>query len=391
MALHFKPLMLLSLLVVSLFSLLSQMQLHVSGRNVRMNHSVNQKDSLSEERKRAKHQAILKQFDASNCTHNSKRRIVITFGVCLSPQAQLEQTTPSGHSHQRKPFDVAAVLATALWKGLDSSLQVAVVLAHPYNAQDALPDHVLAMVHQIKAAGGIPWLYSTHSYANPNDSCIRAAQMGRMFVFEAAGMLHDDDIMVTSDADIFPVHAQQLLRPIQQCSHVRLWMSQYPNAVPVNETIPMGFIGMSVRDWKEAWRRTQNMTLHKALESSQTMDDAWGLDQLLGTAAILNSGLCDFPRNYQPIETLDQLGLITTTAHDIETRDSTHCAKGPQPAACTLPFSMRLPNSRQDWSCHFAHFFPWATRNSMMGAYRDISKLHTGRSFQSMETLLLTS
>lgn len=216
------------------------------------------------------------------------RQVVIVFGVCLSKIAQRQAqrsefgTNSGQHQHSKKPYDVAAILATRLWIQQYPSLKVVVLLAtkttatlrsHSLGVPSPLEEETIRMSKLVRAAGGIPWVVNTDYSSNPERACVRAAQLGRAFLYES-GLVEDDDIIVTSDSDAFPINATARLAPLRQLmdsdsDEARVWISNYGHALRNKKTIPFCFIGQSASDWRLSWQMTpHNLTFRDAVERS---------------------------------------------------------------------------------------------------------------------------
>jgi hypothetical protein len=186
-------------------------------------------------------------------------RIVVGFGVCLSKEAQEKtQKEQPGHNHQRKPYDVAAILSTRLWRQQQVE-KVVVALVVP--RLDDYQGDLRTMSRSIRAAGGVPWVISTHKSKDPHKACIRASQMARSFVHES-GFVNEQDIVVTSDSDAFPINATKQLGPLIELlspsTTFRVWTSDYFVIATKGGTFPLSFIGMRVKDWRDAWKQMGN-------------------------------------------------------------------------------------------------------------------------------------
>jgi hypothetical protein len=334
---------------------------------------------------------------AAKSEADDRSRIVIAMGVCcdLSAQKATQAEQPT-HRHQAKPYAQAAVLATRLWKAqaadmiIKVDLKVLVLLAYTESSKEELQRYT----GWIERAGGIVWPYDVSAYKDPATACIRAAQMGRLFAAtDHTSVVLDSDYVITSDVDAFPVNATQLLAPIfarnpaDNNHYYRVWMSKYED-VTRKLTIPMCFIGQSARDWKRGLEKTgaqpQRLDLPTAIALSlqDTGNYPWGYDQMVGTASIINSQLCDFPDTYLkhwktkhnatglvPQETLDAM-----TNRHLDQSDSDNAIL---PVLSCLKdnagFNEKQCLTTPDNSCTWVHFFPTVSLQQLQAAYNAIA------------------
>jgi hypothetical protein len=196
------------------------------------------------------------------------RRIYISMGVCLSMNAQKNtQNEIWFHNHSSKPYDFASILSTALWKEQLESVTIVVVVSVPN--LNHYESSVNIFRKRIEAAGGVVKIFSTNGFNDANTACIRAAQLSRSFLYEFVSSILDDDIIVTTDVDAFPIKASDILAPLTGIPDKYLiWLSDYEYARRNRHTIPMSFIGMQVKLWRDIWAITGNMTFIDAVQLS---------------------------------------------------------------------------------------------------------------------------
>lgn len=301
------------------------------------------------------------------------RTVVISMGICISKRAQSDvHKDMTSHRHKKKPYDVAAILSTRMWQQQIPSLKVIVVASYP--SQDDLP-LLQNFTKSIERAGGQVWPVSTESFSDPAAACIRAAQIGRSFLHES-GLLKDDEIVVTSDVDAFPVNATKRLAPLndrnKEGDFYRAWVSNYGHAL--KGSFPMCFLGMTVSDWRMSWQKT-NITLSQAVHFglNETVY-TWGVDQLLTTTAFLEGGLCEVP----PTHTWYKHNRI----HRPRVDDTLTCNKGALDGNHAQCLSRNIPSKQ----CSWVHFLPSVTQSQLESVYTQIGKMYPY--FRSSEVLL---
>jgi hypothetical protein len=360
---------------------------------------------------------IEEQAHAHAAESDERSSIVIAMGVCCDLSAQkATQAEQPKHRHQAKPYAQAAVLATRLWKAQAADMTIMMAANARPNAQvevevkidlkvlvllaytESSKEELQLYTGWIERAGGIVWPYDVSAYKDPATACIRAAQMGRLFAAtDHSSIVSDSDYVITSDVDVFPVNATQLLAPIfarnpaDNNNYYRIWMSQYEWAVTKKKTIPMAFIGQSARDWKRGLEKTGDQPQRLGLDLPTAIalslqvalgNYPWGCDQIIGTASIINSQLCDFPDTYLeywktehtvaglvPQETLD-----TMTNRNLEQSDSDNAIL---PVLSCLKdnagFSEKQCLTTPDDSCTWVHFFPTVSLQQLQAAYDAIA------------------
>ena len=86
-------------------------------------------------------------------------------------------------------------------------------------------------------------------------ACIKASQLGRVFLHEAMEDLNlqEFDVMVTSDTDVYPLNATALLAQVHatksQNEYYRVWIHNPKRVIKSNHSYPMAFVGMMLGDW----------------------------------------------------------------------------------------------------------------------------------------------
>jgi len=77
--------------------------------------------------------------------------------------------------------------------------------------------------------------------------CILHSQLARVYAARYSFLL-DDDILVTSDADVFPLHPR-VLYPLHR-AHIA-WVYSYGLSLAKSFTFAMTLVGLRVREWKK--------------------------------------------------------------------------------------------------------------------------------------------
>ena len=184
-------------------------------------------------------------------------RTVIAMSVCVSARAQASvqrnMKRKHGHAHGAIPFAEAAMLSTQLWLAQNPKLVVLVGLFYVGEVSRQKAEQVEA---KLKRVGARVWKKDMTAFPDrPDDACIRASQLGRAFAFES-GMLGDNDVLVTSDVDAFPVDANRLLLPLTKKNMAggvyKIWLFNWIYAEQSGFTIPMSFVAMKVSVWRNA-------------------------------------------------------------------------------------------------------------------------------------------
>lgn len=309
-------------------------------------------------------------------------------GFCLSIQGQkLTTTFKKSHNHEKKPYDVATLLAARLWLQQGENFQVIVSVAHTNETRAK----ALRIKGLLEDMGATPWLLDTSLYNRENQdvACVRMAQLSRAFVHESGLVESDEDTIITSDADAFPVNATFLLEPLQRTNRIgepyKVYVSTYYMKTRQNmPSFAMCFIAMKTGEWKRAWEATRNMTLQDALQESLSFGHhrfGWNTDQALVSAAIFNAGYCALP------PPKSRLYWRTRTYHSNRTalewnatrNDTMTCNKGTartrgDPRTKCEPQFLSDKQKCQAWT----HFSTDATLADLVWSYESIARRYPG-------------
>jgi FkbM family methyltransferase len=292
-------------------------------------------------------------------------RVAISMGICIEARTR----GMPDHDHSKKPYAHSAVLATRLWLQQDPKLIVIVLIAHTKH------ENVSLVVQSLTNAGATTWDFDVSAVGGQH-ACAQAAQLGRMFAFET-GMLNDDDLMVTSDADAFPIKVQTILSEFKTVNRegnpYQVWASQYDYAFSRGHTIPATFVAMQC----QTWRRVFKADFVTTLKMASHMEYYWGIDQTVLTARLWQSGLCTFPSgsavlqqihdqsrgcvwDFSPLMVDDSL----TCHHGTGNRDKRQCLTQP-PALSEI----------ESHPCTWVHFLPTADAKTLDLSFENIRKV----------------
>jgi hypothetical protein len=165
--------------------------------------------------------------------------VYVSYGLCCSKQAQREtQQEIEQHNHREKPYDVATALSASLWllqqhqepknhhtstttttttSSSSSSLSIIVVLAYIKGNEESESNlhRIQGWLQRLEGGGIQTWSYDVSTFSDPYAACIRAGQIGRYYVHES-GLLQDNDFVMTTDSDIFPIDSNALMPFLNQ-------------------------------------------------------------------------------------------------------------------------------------------------------------------------------
>mmetsp|Transcript_8386 Transcript_8386/g.13264 ORF Transcript_8386/g.13264 Transcript_8386/m.13264 type:complete len:419 (+) Transcript_8386:105-1361(+) len=321
----------------------------------------------------------------------------IAMSLCCSREAQQEtqkefKGRKESHDHRYKRYDIASVLSGLLWQ-LQANVSIAVVLAYVGSSKESQTtlNQTKEMFQEALAGqgGGVRiWEYDVSWASNPSAACVRAGQMGRMYLHES-GLLQDNDIAITSDADTFPVRASALLPFLHETNpngeYYRIFMKDFEGDVRRKYSISLILTGQSIGDWRNSLSITGLPRLHDAIQLSidgLSLHSPWDIDQTILTRALMNSELCKFPDAYDMWGKGKELEIVTqnSTTASID-RDIFTCMKGKIGVEyqCLNQFNPRK-------GCLYAHFLPDATPQSFIGVYNQIAAATlAGKSYKSAE------
>ena len=142
--------------------------------------------------------------------------------------------------------------------------------------------------------------------------------------------VNDDDIIVTSDVDAFPM-TNEMIAPLVRLKERSIWLYRYGLTYASGATFMMAFIGAKAHVWRDILKYDYNPKIHSdigqglpqwiekyaqiftngnsnisnitsnntisAITKSSNNTYTWEVDQLIISRAILESGLCTLPAN----------------------------------------------------------------------------------------------
>ncbi len=202
----------------------------------------------------------------------------ISLSVCFGSSALV-------YKKKNFPYLLAAKLSTVLWTN-KTDARVLVQVVHD---EDDERQELQTYAEELSHAGAAVRLVPTSSSVG----CVLQSQLQRMLAFND-DLIKDDDIIVTSDVDVFVM--DETLLDITDDSQYLIWVYQYALSESSGTTFGMSFLGMT----KWLWRRL----LHNA-ESAEALlsfhaqalakNFTWNYDQVIASRVILGSGICSLP------------------------------------------------------------------------------------------------
>ena len=195
--------------------------------------------------------------------------------------------------------------------------------------------------------------------------------------------VEDDDVVVMSDVDTFPMKSR-VLDPIKRQRDKLVWVFRYDTAVNFGFTFSMAFTAMRSRTWNdilghptdfkdlmdknydrlhfEVSKQIQNFPLFSNWLTTeiffQNENNTWGIDQAIMTRGILENKLCTIPTNSTIWTKMVYMDPIPNF-DDWQT-----CYHGENYDDCHREY---FPNDCKHW-----HFLPIERKQELMDKYNEI-------------------
>ena len=166
--------------------------------------------------------------------------------------------------------------------------------------------------------------------------CPTTSQLVRMGAYTLSE-INDDNIVIMSDVDAFPL-SKQVLDPLLEFSSKRVWIWQHIYSEQWGFTFPMSFIALRARDWKKTFvckfpfdsSCLKHWNTRSSLPTPTSSTYGWGMDQRIITRVLLEKKLCSV-ENQMPWQ---RVGLQYQPFDDSKTcfhGNETHRHGGMQP------------------------------------------------------------
>ena len=208
-------------------------------------------------------------------------RTWISLSVCLD-------TTTNLHNKSGRNYVEAATLAVKTWASVTGCSVIVTVVS----ANASLESNVA--LQKLRQTGAVV------QHISPVQSlgCVTTAQVARMFVSQHHAIL-PEDIIITADADCFPVN-KHVLDPIKQLAF-KAWVWQHSWSEETGYTFPISLLGMRAGTWTQMWGLDLKPVLSSTIEMWSELSNLkagygelyqWGLDQRMVTRALLEKKIC---------------------------------------------------------------------------------------------------
>jgi len=280
----------------------------------------------------------------------------LAMAVCWSGNTEL-------YGKRQFPYTYAANLSVRLWRR-KTKHRVLVSIVH--TAEDVDDESMLAYGRGLEtitpfaepgddAGPGDGGVVVEYVLAEDMD-CPLKAQVHRMLTWQNARIL-DDDIVVTTDVDAFPVDPH--IFDALSSQHL-IWIFQYSHTAKTYASIPMTFVAMRKMTWKLATRVDSAEALVAKYEEELKLDkvSVWDWDQQLLSRIILENELCSFDKR----NTIWRSVKLEARPFD----DSSTCFHGQGYGNCYSTGMARGPR----WAgCKWWHFTPQNDEASLKDKY----------------------
>ena len=138
------------------------------------------------------------------------------------------------------PYTYAATLSSRLWRRVSEG-EAKVILSVVYTS-----DTNMTELHSYKSSFDDVEGVVVKLEKETNLGCPLQSQLSRIFAYREEE-IHEDDIVITTDVDIF-VYDKRVLLPFKEPYDT--WIFEYQHTVRTGCTFPMNLLGMTARNWR---------------------------------------------------------------------------------------------------------------------------------------------
>ncbi len=217
-------------------------------------------------------------------------KVWISIALCLDHTTKLHGFLKGNFSYAE-----AAYWGTKLWRDITHASVILTVVTKNREWENH------PTISNLKEAGAV----INYKNVTGNDvkyGCVVNAQIARMMAFQHSAV-EDEDIIVASDADSFPMNAS-VLDPLTDHPSVDAWVWQYFHAEATGLTFPLSFIALKAKKWREVlgnktiseWDRVSNIfgacMPGAGARVPQHPNCLWYLDQRMITRGLLLNKIC---------------------------------------------------------------------------------------------------
>ena len=285
-------------------------------------------------------------------------KVVISMSLCVSQEAQQAVFLRTAN----KPYDKALLLSTRLWlQQQHSGVDIDVLVSLVNKRNDIVGLAEMARLEKLLSeAGATVWNYTYDGSGDENRGCVYGSQLARAFAHEIS-LFHEDDWIVTSDVDVFPLNGTEILRPILENNQNAeggdyvAFVSSHDRTLANLDWVGthlMTYTALKQKHWREMWN-VSNLSLVAAIDAA-IQDHQWTADQALVTAALANAEYCTFPNAKHKFYKRCKNFLLKSPEEMARVNDTLTCNKGKdmrEGAWCTGKMNEETPGK-----CRWLHF-----------------------------------
>jgi len=194
-------------------------------------------------------------------------------------------TDGNTHFHQKEnvPFVEYAILSARAWRHVTGAqVLLKLVSTNKDGKEDYLEDYLRHPPDGVTVETMRPY---------PEMDCPGTAQLTRLFAF-LNNQISPTDVIITADADAFPVSAD-LLEPLSWVDKTA-WIWQHSYSERTGHSFPMSFIALRSKDWEQVICKNESTVtcISSVLNQSPTRIRDWSFDQFVITTALLQNKIC---------------------------------------------------------------------------------------------------
>ena len=279
-------------------------------------------------------------------------KIWISISVCWSSNTRMHR---KGHF----PYRLATKLAVLLWRAR-TRYEVLVQVVH--DPKDAAKPELLEFEQDLRNASARVILSPTQAPL----LCSLQSQLQRMLAYLDEDAILGHDIVVTSDADAFPM-ARNIFDATLTNSSFNVWVYQYDDSLNHNNTFPMSFVAMTADKWRQALNGAASPAdLVSKFETSANLVkwSVWFYDQVILSRALLEKNLCPLPADHELWTKFNLIPEVRSSQADLEDG----CYRGQGWGNC----NKAVPVMKNGSPCTWWHFHPEDDKRTIWKKYFEI-------------------
>ncbi|XP_040566653.1 uncharacterized protein [Lepeophtheirus salmonis] len=200
--------------------------------------------------------------------------------------------------------------------------------------------------------------------------CHLKAQLQRIFAFRD-NSFRDEDVIVTSEVDIYPLKPSVLHDLDVYRTHKKVWLFHYDHTFRSGNLFSITYIGMTVKTWKKLIGYSETPEeLYETFGHTLNLKKVplWEVDRLILSRIILESELCSLPEDL-PIWTMVELEDAERRWNPMYFNDYETCFHGSGYSTCDLHHPLK---NIDGYPCSIWKFMPWEREKDIVNKQLEI-------------------